>query len=307
MTTPPVAEPAPDATAPTPAVPVSAVVAVAVTMVLWASAFVAIRHLGADFRPGSMALGRQLVAVVALGLVVVAGRGLPRPRRQDWPSILVIGVLWFAVYHVALNAAELRVDAGTASMLLQFSPILLTLLAVVFLGERATPGLVVGMLVALAGVLVIGWATSDGDVRGDLVGVLLCLVACGAYAVSVVLQKPLLTRLTALQLTWLATIVGAVATLPFAGQLAADLDVAPAASVWWLVYLGVFPTALAFTTYAVALRHLPASVLGLSTYLVPPLTVVIAWVALAETPPLLAYPGGVLCLLGVWWARRAKS
>jgi drug/metabolite transporter (DMT)-like permease len=152
-------------------------------------------------------------------------------------------------------------------------------------------------------VSLIGLATSEGG-SGDLVGVLLCLVSCFAYSISVVLQKPLLTRLPALELTWIATAVGAAVTLPFLPQLVADVEAAPASSVWWLGYLGIFPTAVAFTTYAYALGHLSASTMGMSTYLVPPITVLIAWVFLAETPPALAYAGGVLCLIGVWWARR---
>ncbi|HSV41672.1 MAG TPA: DMT family transporter, partial [Nocardioidaceae bacterium] len=269
--------------------------AIGITLVLWASAFVAIRHLGEDFSPGALSLGRQLVAAIALAFVVFARGMTAAPRRSDWPSLLAIGVLWFAVYHVALNEAEQRVDAGTASMLLQVSPILLTVLAIAFLGERATSGLVIGLLVSFAGVTLIGFSTSDGS-NGDLVGVLLCLVSCLAYAVSVVLQKPLLRRLPALELTWIATVVGTLVTLPFLPQLVDEAQQAPVSSVYWLIYLGLFPTALAFTTYAFALTHLSASTLGLSTYLVPPITVLIAWVALGETPPPLAYVGGVLCL-----------
>ena len=275
--------------------------AVATTLVLWASAFVAIRHLGEDFNPGALSFGRQAVAGIVLGVVVLA-RGFTRPARRDWLTIVVIGVLWYAVYHVALNEAERRVDAGTASMLLQVSPMIITVLAIAFLGERATSGLVVGLLVSFAGVTLIGLATSGGG--GVLVGVLLCLVSCAAYAVSVVLQKPILTRLPALELTFLAVVVGALATTPFAPSLVEEASAAPSSSVWWLLYLGVFPTAVAMTTYVFALGQLSASTMGLSTYLVPPITVVIAWAFLGETPPALAYVGGVLCLAGVWWARR---
>jgi drug/metabolite transporter (DMT)-like permease len=165
----------------------------------------------------------------------------------------------------------------------------------------------VGLVVAFAGVTLIAYATSDEGSNGDVLGVVLCLVACVSYAVSVVLQKPLLPRLPALDLTFLATVVGTLATLPFLPQLAEDTQAAPTSSVVFLIYLGVFPTAVAFTTYAYALTHLSASTLGLSTYLVPPITVVIAWVTLGETPPPLAYVGGVLCLAGVWWARRRPA
>jgi drug/metabolite transporter (DMT)-like permease len=66
----------------------------------------------------------------------------------------------------------------------------------------------------------------------------------------------------------------------------------------------VFPTAIAFTTYAYALTHMSASSLGVTTYLVPPITVLMAWLLLDETPPPLAYVGGALCLVGVALARR---
>ena len=76
------------------------------------------------------------------------------------------------------------------------------------------------------------------------------------------------------------------------------------ADVGWLAYLGVFPTAIAFTTYAFALRHMSAGNLGVTTYLVPPITVLMSWAFLGETPPAVAYAGGVLALLGVAVARR---
>ena len=113
------------------------VAAVGVTLLFWASAFVAIRHLGDHFSAGALSLGRLVVGAVALGVVAVS-RGLPRPTARDWVGLVVIGVLWFGVYNLALNAGERRVDAGTAAMLIQISPVLIALLATVFLGERFT-------------------------------------------------------------------------------------------------------------------------------------------------------------------------
>ena len=283
-------------------------VAVAVTLVLWASAFVAIRHLGHTFSPGALSLGRLLVGSVALGLVLLVSPGRrPRlPAGRDWPGLVAIGLLWFGLYNVALNAGERRVDAGTAAMLIQLSPVLVAVLAAVFLRERATPALFVGLVVAFAGVVVIALSTSPGGHR-DTLGVLLCLVSAAAYAVALVLQKPLVGRLSALQVTWAACTVGAVACLPFAGQLVHDAAAASTADLLWVAYLGLFPTAIAFTTYAYALTHMSASSLGVTTYLVPPITVVMAWLLLDETPPALAYVGGALALAGVSLARRRPT
>jgi drug/metabolite transporter (DMT)-like permease len=284
-------------------------IAVATTLVLWASAFVAIRHLGSDFSAGALTLGRIGVAAVALAFVAMR-QGFPRPTGRQWVSIAVIGVLWFSIYHLALNQGEVWVDAGTAAMLLQVSPVLVALLAAMFLGERFTTPLVVGMIVAFAGVALIG-ASGAGDNGVDtgkmVLGALLCVVSAVAYAISLVLQKPLVASLSAVHVTWLSCIVGAATCLPFAPTLASEASEAPASSILWLVYLGVFPTAVAFTTYAFALRHMTASSLGVSTYLVPPITIVMALVFLGEAPPTIAYVGGVLALVGVAIARRAPA
>ena len=67
---------------------------------------------------------------------------------------------------------------------------------------------------------------------------------------------------------------------------------------------GFSPTAVAFTTYAYALRHMSAGNLSVTTYIVPVITVLMSWVLLSEVPPPLAYAGGALCLLGVAITRR---
>lgn len=277
--------------------------AVGVTLVFWASAFVAIRHLGHDFSPGALSLGRLLVGAVCLGVVALT-RGIPRPSGREWVSIAAIGVLWFGVYNVALNEGEQRVDAGTAAMLIQVSPVLIALLAAAFLHERFTVYLGIGLALAFGGVGLISLSSSESGGDRDVLGVVLCLVSAVAYSISLILQKPLVTRLAAIHVTWLACTVGAIVCLPFAGGLLDEAAAAPTSSILWVVYLGVFPTALAFTTYAYALRHMSASSLGVTTYLVPPITIVMGVVFLDEAPPGMAYVGGALALVGVAIARR---
>ena len=280
--------------------------AVAVTLVLWASAFVAIRHLGSRIGPGSLALGRLLVGTVALGVTLAVHGGWHRPDGSALPRLVAIGLLWFGVYNVALNAGERRVDAGTAAMLIQLSPVLVALLAALVLGERFTAGLALGLGVAFTGVALIATSTSGPGER-DFLGIALCLVSAAAYAVSLVLQKPLMTRFSALQVTWTACAVGTVACLPWAGELLGDLSGAAAPDIAWVVYLGLFPTAVAFTTYAYALSHMSAGSLSVTTYLVPPLTVLMSWLVLSEAPPAMAYVGGALCLVGVALTRRRST
>jgi drug/metabolite transporter (DMT)-like permease len=271
--------------------------AAGVTILLWASAFVGIRDAGAYLSPGALSLGRLVVGSLVLGVFVLARREA-WPSRRDLGPIVACGLLWFGAYNVALNAGEQRVDAGTAAMLVNVGPILIALMAGAFLGEGFPRRLLVGSGLGFAGVVVIGLATARGA-GADVWGVALCGVAAVTYAGAVILQKPVLARVSALQVTWLACTVGALVCLPFAPALVDELDRGPASALGWVVYLGAFPTALAFTTWAYALARTSAGRQGATTYLVPAVAIVLAWALLGETPPALALVGGVVCLTGV--------
>jgi drug/metabolite transporter (DMT)-like permease len=276
--------------------------AIAVTLLLWASAFVAIRHLGGSVSPGALSLGRLLVASLVLG-VMVWRRPRRWPTKRDLPLLLACGVLWFGVYNVALNAAEQRIDAGTAAMLVQIGPIIVAILAAVFLGEPLTRWLVVGAVVGFAGVVVIGLGSS-GHTTGDLGGVALAVVAAVTYGAGVVTQKPLLSRLPTLEVTFLACVIGAVVCLPWTGDLVSTVRTATPQTLLLVAYLGVFPTAIAFSTWGWALARSNAGSLALTTFLVPVIATVMGWLFLGELPPAAAYLGGVLCVVGVLITRR---
>jgi drug/metabolite transporter (DMT)-like permease len=274
------------------------------TVVLWASAFVGIRAVAPDISPGPLTFGRMLIGFVVLGAFVVVRRQA-LPRGRDLVFVAGCGVLWFGIYSVALNSAERLVDAGTASMLVNVGPILIALLGWLVLREGLSPRLLAGCAVAFGGAVVIGLATSDAGSGGAdaTTGIILCLVAAVAYAGGVTLQKPALARVPALTVTWLACGVGALVTALFAPQLAAELGQAPIESAAWVVYLGLFPTAIAFTTWGFALARTTAGRLGATTYLVPSVAIALSWALLGEVPPALAIVGGVVCIGGVVVAR----
>ncbi|MBO0774076.1 MAG: DMT family transporter [Actinobacteria bacterium] len=278
--------------------------AAAVTVVLWASAFVAIRGGGRDFSPGALALGRLLCGSVVLGLIALRQRA-GWPPRAAWPGILATGLLWFGVYMVALNWGEQHVDAGTAAMVVNIGPILIALLSGWLLREGFPRALLAGIAVSFAGVILTGIATSAGR-HSSLPGVLGCLLAAVSYATAAVSQKPALAHASPLQVTTLSCAVGTVACLPFSGQLITQLAAAPLTATLSVVYLGVFPTAVAFTTWAYALSRTSAGKLGATTYLVPALAVLMSWAILGEVPRWLALAGGVLCLAGVALSQRAR-
>jgi drug/metabolite transporter (DMT)-like permease len=277
------------------------IAAVGLTLALWASAFVAIRYADRSLSPGALALGRLILGSLALGLLVLVRRE-PLPSRRELPGIVVCGVLWFGVYNVALNAAETRVDAGTAAMLVNVGPILIAIFAGVVLREGFPPRLRFGCLVAFAGAVVIGLGTSRQGLQVSL-GAVLCVVAAFAYAAGVVAQKPVLRHASPLTVTWLACTIGALSCLPYAGTLVHGVRHAGGSTILWTIYLGVAPTAIGFATWAYALARTTAGRMGSTTYLVPPLALLLGWIFLGEVPPPLVLPGGLLCLAGVAVAR----
>jgi drug/metabolite transporter (DMT)-like permease len=283
-------------------------VAIVITVLAWASAFIVIRGTAPYFTGGALALGRLLVGTVVLGVVVLVGRRWVWPTRREWIFIIVFGVAWFGAYNVALNIAEQTVDAGTTAMLVGVGPILIALGAGIFLGEGIPKWLAIGAGVAFVGAVLIGIATGaklgldSSTAQG--VGILWCLLAALTYATGVLFQKPLLRRLPAAQVTWMGCAIGAIACLPFAGDLVAGLKVAPVGGWLGILYLGVVPTAVAFSTWAYALSRMPAGQLGVSTYIVPPLAIILGLLVFNEIPVPLAIVGGVLCLVGVGLSRR---
>lgn len=280
--------------------------AISTTVAAWASAFVVIRWAGESFSPGPLALGRLLVGSLALGALILARRRWVAPSRREWVLLVLCGLAWFGVYNVSLNAAEQHLDAGTTAMLANIGPILIALFAGLLLGEGFPHWLLVGAGVAFAGTLMIGAATaSEGN--ADLLGASLAVLSAVAYAIGVLAQKPVLRRLPALQVTWLACTIGAVACLPYAPDLFDDAAAASTAQLGGLLYLGLVPTALAFVTWAYALARTDAGRLGVTTYLVPPLTILAGWLLLDEAPAILALAGGVVCLAGVALSRRRSN
>ncbi|MFP5019169.1 DMT family transporter [Pseudonocardia phyllosphaerae] len=277
------------------------VLAAVVTVVLWASAFVGIRAAGHDYPAGALALGRLLAASAVLTVVVgvraARGRAPRLPRGRVLTGIVAWGAAWFGLYNLALNSAERHLDAGTTSLLVNVAPVLVAVLAGLLLGEGFPRRLVAGIGVALAGVVLITTATSAG--RADTAGVLLGLAAAVLYASSAVGQKRLLRHVDPLTATWLGCLAGTVVALPFAPQLLTAAAAAPASSTVTMVYLGVFPTAVAFLAWGYALSHTSAGRLAATTYAIPALVVALSWLLLAEVPLPLALAGGALCLAGV--------
>ncbi|MGH7535045.1 MAG: DMT family transporter [Gemmatimonadales bacterium] len=285
----------------------SLVAAVTTTLVLWASGFVAIRVAVAEYPPGALALVRFGVASVTIAVLalLLPSQRVRLPAARDLPGFLATGIAGIAIYHLALNAGERTVSAGGASLIVNLNPIFTALIAAVVLGERLGSRGWVGVLVGFVGALLVSLG-EGGEFRIEP-GAGLVLVAAISQAVYFVMQKPYLARYTPLEATAYAVWLGTLCLAPFAGQALAALHASSTGATVAAVYLGIFPGAVAYTTWAVVLARLPAGRATSLLYLVPPIALVLAWVGLGERPSAMSLVGGAVALGGVALVNARRS
>jgi drug/metabolite transporter (DMT)-like permease len=270
--------------------------ALVITTVFWASAFAGIRAGLDAYGPGQVALFRFLVASAVLAAYAALAR-MRLPERRDLPAVFLAGLLAFAVYHVALNYGEVTVSAGSASILIATAPVFTALLAVAFLGERLRALGWFGMGVSFLGSAMISLGEGEG-LRLDPNAALILLAALST-SIYFVLQKPYLEKYGALAFTTYAIWAGTLLTLVYLPGLLSEVQTAPLGTTLAMVYLGVFPTAIAYITYAYAFSRIPAARAASFLYVIPVMAYVIAWLWLGEIPTSLSVVGGVVTLAGV--------
>jgi drug/metabolite transporter (DMT)-like permease len=271
---------------------------IAFVIVLWASAFAGIKAGLTAYSPGEVALLRFLVGSATLA-VYAAVTHMRLPERRDWPGLAAAGLAGFTLYHIALNYGEKRVTAGAASLIIASVPIFTAVLAVIFLGERLRPMGWAGVCISFAGVALITVGQGKG-IAFDPYALLVVAAAIGS-SVYFILQKPFLDRYTPLEVTAYTMWIGTVPMLVFLPGLIARLPHAAPSATAAVVYLGVFPAAIAYLGWSWVLARMPASVTASFLYVSPVVAIGIAavWPGVQEVPKALALVGGVIALAGV--------
>ena len=267
-----------------------------IAMIGWGWAWVGVRSAVRFLEPGPLALTRYLIASLVM-LPVWWMRGRPLPRRKHIFGVIAMGLLGFTFYNLALNASEKIVTAGTAALIASSIPVLVTVGAHLFLGERLARIAWAGVAIAFAGVTLMTLSAGESVMLSR--GALLMVFASFCAAGFCLLNKRLIAHYRALDLTTWAIWAGTLGLLPFAGGVVQTLPQVPTQALLTVVLLGVVPGALCYTLWSYVLSHWPLARVASWMFLIPIVAVLLGWIMLAELPHVSDLVGGLVTLAGV--------
>ena len=267
-----------------------------ISLLLWGSAFPAIRAALEGYPPVTMAVVRFVIASMSLVPFAIF-KGFQLPRKKDLPLIVLSAFFSIPGYHVCLNIGEKYVTASAASLIISTLPIWTICWSRLFLKETFHPLAWAGVLMSFAGAAIIAFGEGGGFHLNPHVLFILASALCGS--VYTVFQKKLIDQYDVVSFNCYVIWFGTLFLLPFSDGSWAALQSAPVRATISVVYLGVFPGALTFILWASVVKRMPASRAVTFLYLIPVVATVVGWLWLGELPSTLSMIGGVVILAGV--------
>lgn len=272
-----------------------------VAVIIWASAFTGVRaSLLGGYTPGHLALVRCLLAsAVFILYYFIPGVRFKLPKKEDIIRILFLGWLGISAYHICLTFGIQTITAGTASMILGATPVFTAIIAVIFLKEKMELFGWIGLSIGFIGIVVITIGSSGPDVSISG-GSLLVLVATIATAVFFVFQRPLFANYHPIDLTAYFTWAGTLPMFIFFPGLTESIKASTTEAHIAALFVGVFPAAIAYAIWAMALSLGSASTVTTMLYVEPAIAIVIALLWLREWPNTLSLIGGAIAITSVF-------
>jgi drug/metabolite transporter (DMT)-like permease len=273
-------------------------IALIAAIIFWASAFVGIRAGLRGYSPEGLALLRYLVASLVMAAVYLRVPQRSSMATVDKIGLLLVGVIGIGIYNLTLNHGELAVSSGVASFITSQSPVVTTIFAILFLGERLTGRRALGFVISLVGVVIIAYGEiGKFELTTGMTYVIIAMIAGSCMSI---MQKPYMKKYDAIETTSYVIWGGTLFLLAYFSHLQHDIVNASLASTLIVVYLGIFPAALAYVAWSYTLGKLSVSHAVSYLYVLPFVTALMGWLLLGEVPAFISVVGAVIAIGGVW-------
>jgi drug/metabolite transporter (DMT)-like permease len=263
----------------------------------WGSSFPAVRYTLQYYSPEALMLFRFIVASGVL-LAYCIWKGVPLPKKKDLPMYATSGFIGLFLYMWAFTAGTAFVSAGISSFLIATAPIFTVILSTIFLKERAGFIIWIGVLISFAGLVIVSF-TQVTDMQLNI-GVIMLLAASLFTSIYTIIQKYLLKKYTSMQTSAYSVAIGTLFMFIFFPALIREFPQAPLSANLIIVYLGIFPAAIAYFFWSLALSKAEKTVYVTSfLYLIPFISIVLSYLWLGEELSTLAIIGGVIIIAGM--------
>lgn len=275
------------------------------TIFFWASAFVGIKIGLAGYSPGHLALLRFIVASVCMAIMYRFQELEKKMSWQDCIILLLTGVAGIGIYNVCLNYGELAVSAGIASFIIGLMPVFTVLLCLIFLKEKLSKIAWIGIFISLIGLALL--TLGEGNQPGIVPGILLILVSAFVGAFLTMMQKHMLQKHTPITILSWVIWGGTLSMFIFLPSLWSEMKNADVHITAAVIYLGIFPGALAYLGWGYVLKKLSASGASVTLYALPIVSTLLGFICLGEKPGFLSLLGGGISLIGAFISHRFQD
>lgn len=273
-------------------------------LIIWSSSFVAIKIAYETYPPITLGATRFVAATLILGALTLLPKNRVRLEKKDILPVAVSGLMGITLYAVLQNIAMQWTSASSATLIIASYPIITLLLETLIYKTKLNAVKVIGILIAIGGVVILSYVKAEARQQNELLGIVLLIVAGIAWAFYNFLTKKVINRYPSISLLFYQTLFGTLFMLPLSLFERAQWQAPTLMTFSMMLFLGVFCSVIAFLLYNLGLKKLSPSSVTSMLNLVPIFGVFFSWLLLGERVTLQKVIGGAIVILGVMLSLR---
>ena len=276
---------------------------------IWGSAFIAIKFSLVYFSPASVASYRLISATLFLLILYIIGNYKTSLNKYDLAILIFVGIVGNFLPFYLISWSEQHIQSSTAGILMGIGPILTLILSHFFTtDDRFTISKFISICIGFIGVLFIFEINSFFNISSSnsiqLFSKFLIIIAALGYMISNIVAYNSLKHIDSFSITFFATFFGALVSIPLLvlseinqpSQISFE-------SILPILYLGLFPTAIAFQLRYHITKTSGPVFLSYVAYLIPIFAIIWGFLLLSEEIEYSSIIGIILILFGVYVGR----